>query len=268
MNNYNLFKQCLECRECFQYLPADKKYLPTPWQGQLGDNTKILFIGINPSPRDYNEINKTEDKPDQVHLAQQGYSIKADDYDKYFDKEKVCKTIYEGLANADNRKRIHNSLKVKGFSFSGTVMKVSRVLLGRDDIDDFKEFAVTELIHCQTDRENKIKYRHLKSMFIKCFELHTQNYLRALNNLNWIVFLGGNAKIFFTLPETLKILNDIFDCNIKPPDKNVEDFDIIRLTGKINILFLPFFGWRTWKSKIHLEELRTKLTDFNASRIY
>jgi len=242
MKDYQLFKQCLECRECLCKHPF--KYLPTPWQGQISSKTKLLFIGVNPSPRDAGEYS------DLNHSAQQGYSVRIEDYNKYQDKEKLCETLYSALADAENRQRIHKTLKVSKF-FMDRVREVSRVLLNKENIDDFNDFVTTELIHCQTAKEDEIK--DLLSMAQICFKLHTQHYLRLFDNLDWIICLGRENRFFFNHPETVKIINDIFKSDLKTRKTKdmAKAFDIIRLTDKTRMIFLPFFGWRAW----HNEEL-------------
>jgi len=251
----DIFHNCLLCDKCLNdkllALEPEKYYLPTPWQGEISGKVSILFLSINPSPTVCSNANLS-----LIEQAEKGYSIKYEDFIKLEEsgKNKISELIYSTLANAENRKRLEQSLE-KRKSIWTITKKVAASLMKIDvsNIREYSDYILSEVIHCQTQTVNELGESFSEIANI-CFRTHTMQIIKMLMSLEWIVISGKPAQNFILSKNIIKLLSEEFKIGEQIFEDKIflnKTIFYIKITDKIKLLFIPFMGNGQWKSEYY-----------------
>ena len=168
----------------------DDFHLPEPWNGDIA-NAKLLFLSINPGytkdelyPRMGNEWWKDENG-----------ELSIDKINDFFTNR--FSSTYEYVRTENGRKV---SIKMEDGTYKklrrpfwGAIHKIASLILN-SDVQLGKDYALTEIVHCKTRRENNLD----KRCYLMCMSLWLRRILDVAQNVERIVVIGSMPRILIS----------------------------------------------------------------------
>ncbi len=157
----------------------EKHQVPEPWSGDI-EHVPILFIGPNP----YGDDTSPEGKQPKFPL----WEWKDEEIEEFFTQRYTAKD--KPWIKGGTRYLLQDgTYSKKDVTYWASVRELAKEALGRD-INDGVDYALTEVVHCQSKSENVIEDRTLN----ECVKRYLQPVI-ALSGAKVLVVLGSKAKL-------------------------------------------------------------------------
>ena len=165
-----------------------------------------------------------------------------------------------GLASARGRRC---RLKKKRKPFWSIATKVTESLLGCDEtvIRPFRDFVLTEIIHCQTRKLAQLgDSAAIASAARRCLRQHTLPLLRHMPDLKWIVAVSKSTERLLLSDGVLEEVVAAGETGrgLPSPTRLPAPNDKIKWLAagdRLRVVFTPFLGCGQWR-KSYCDALR------------
>ena len=166
--------------------------------------------------------------------------------------------MHASLATEEGRKC---RLRKKRKPFWSIDEEVTKCLLDRDSVRPFRDFVLTEIIHCQTRKLAQLgDSAAIASAARRCLRRHTLPLLHHMPGLRWIVAVSKSTERLLLSGGILQemVAIDATGRGLLPPTPLPASSDKIKwlLAGNgLSVVFTPFLGCGQWR-KSYCDALR------------